>query len=139
MKAPARVWAVAIVGASLVALPACSVDAAIWGPDGARVIETTEQLIDAAVPGEQGSFACPDFDGDFGDAQAWDGTSAGEPEQFDAETSVDRPSLDAAWRINLEGSGVGAAPGEAVPTDVFYRETDGSLCVADIIWQPVER
>lgn len=75
---------------------------------------------------------------DFSDASDWTGLSAGEPEHFDPATSVDRPSLDATWRINLEGVGNGNPSGEDVPTDVFYRESDDGLCVADVIWQPRE-
>lgn len=76
---------------------------------------------------------------DFGDPDAWDGLGAGEPEHFDDESSTDRPGLDAAWRINLEGSGDGADTGDVVPTDVFYRENGDDLCVIDIIWQTIER
>lgn len=114
-------------------------DLVLWGPDGAGVIAATEELIDAAASDEQQAFVCEGSAADFGDAPAWDGLSAGEPEAFDAETSVDRPALDASWRINLEGTPTGYASGEASPTDVFYRETDDGLCVADIIWQVVAR
>jgi hypothetical protein len=127
-----------IAGVSLVALSGCSIDAAIWGPDGARVINTTEQLIAGASSGSQGSFACGDSSATFGEADVWDGLSAGEPEQFDPQTSLDRPAVDATWRINLEGAGLGSASGEEVPTDVFYRESATGLCVADVIWQTID-
>lgn len=123
------------VSISLLALSACSVDALLWGPDAGRVITTTDQLVALASTDEQDALACDDFAGGFGDPRAWDGLSAGEPEQFDESTSVDRPSLDATWRINLEGRAAGLPPGEAGPTDVFYREVDGELCIADVIWQ----
>jgi len=50
----------------------------------------TEQFIDSAKPLDQSTFACEDFAADFGDSQAWNGLSAGEPEQFSADTSVDQ-------------------------------------------------
>jgi hypothetical protein len=110
----------------------------LWGPEGARVIDTTEQLIAAASSGGQDSLACDDLAADFGDAGLWDGLGAGEPEQFDPATSADLPGLDATWRINLEGTGIGETSGKEVPTDVFYRETQTGLCVADVIWQTVD-
>lgn len=110
----------------------------LWGREGARVIDTTEQLVAAASSGEQDAFACEDLAADFGDASLWDGLGAGEPEQFSPETSVDRPGLDATWRINLEGSGIGETSATDVPTDVFYRETEIGLCVADVMWQTVD-
>lgn len=122
----------------LIALTGCSINGVIWGPDGARVIDTTEQLIDGASSGDQDSLACEDSAAVFGEAGVWDGLSAGEPEQFDPETSVDRPALDASWRINLEGAGTSGTAGEEVPTGVFYRETETGLCVADVIWQTVD-
>lgn len=124
--------------ASLIGLSGCSMDTALWGADPARVIDTTEQLIDAASPGARDTLACEGSDPDFGDSQAWTKLSAGEPEEFDAETSVDRPSLDAAWRINLEGTADGRVSGDVAPTDVFYREVNDRLCVADIIWQTID-
>lgn len=129
--------ALAIVGVAVLGLAGCSINGALWGPDGARVIDTTSQLIAGASSGDQESLACEDSAAVFGEARVWDGLSAGEPERFDAETSVDRPELDATWRINLEGAGVNGTAGEEVPTDVFYRETETGLCVADVIWQPV--
>jgi hypothetical protein len=130
--------AAALAGGSLVLLAGCSVDGMLWGPEGARVIDVTEQLIDAAPSDAQDSFACDDLAVKFGDEGVWDGLSAGEPEQFDRATSVDRPSLDATWRINLEGAGMDGASGGSVPTDVFYREEESGLCVADVIWQTVD-
>lgn len=124
-----------IAGASLFVLTGCSVDAVLWGPDGARVIETTDELVAAASTGEQSHLACADFAGDFGEPTTWVGLSAGEPEQFDGATSVDRPGLDATWRINLEG---GMASGKSTPTDVFYSQDGESLCIADVIWQTIQ-
>lgn len=138
MKAPRLLLALALAGGSLVALSGCSLDGLLWGPDGARVIDTTDRLIAAASSGEQDSLACEQIGVDFGDAEMWDGLSPGEPEQFDPTDSVDRPELDATWRINLEGTSLGETPEAETPTDVFYRETEDGLCVADVIWQTVE-
>ena len=107
------------------------IDTAIWGADGARVIDTTRQLIHAASSGDQDALACDDFAADFGDAQAWNGLRAGEPEKFDADTSFDRPSLDASWSINLEGW---SETSDVSPSFVFYRERADGLCVADVRW-----
>ncbi|MBH0109975.1 hypothetical protein I6E81_07330 [Salinibacterium sp. NG22] len=107
------------------------IDTAIWGADGARVIDTTRQLIHAAPSGDQDALACEDFAADFGDAQAWNGLRAGEPEQFDADTSFDRPALDASWSINLEGW---SETSDVSPSFVFYREIEDGLCVADVRW-----
>ncbi|MCR2827266.1 hypothetical protein NQ160_17285 [Microbacterium sp. zg.Y909] len=122
-------------GTSALALSACSIDALVWGREGARVIATTDQLVAAASVGEPFDFACDDFVGDFGDAAVWNGLSAGEPEPFDGADSVDSPGLDAAWRINLEGHTGDPGSDEAVPTDVFFREAEQALCVADVMWQ----
>jgi hypothetical protein len=138
VKVSRRLIALALAGGSLVALSGCSIDGVLWGPEGARVIDTTEQLIAAASSGGQDSLACDDLAADFGDAGLWDGLGAGEPEQFDPATSADLPGLDATWRINLEGTGIGETSGKEVPTDVFYRETQAGLCVADAIWQTVD-
>ncbi|MGB4778871.1 hypothetical protein [Microbacterium sp.] len=138
MKNPRPLLALSIAGVSLVALTGCSINALVWGPDGARVVDTTEQLIAAADVGGQDAFACRDSAAVFGDAGVWEGLSAGEPEQSDPETSVDAPGVDATWRINLEGLSASALSGEEVPTDVFYRETETGVCVADVIWQTIE-
>ena len=83
VKAPRRLLASTIAGVSLVALTGCSIDGVLWGPDGARVIGTTEQVIAGASSGDQDSFACEGSAAVFGEAHVWDGLSAGEPEQFD--------------------------------------------------------
>tara|TARA_R110002051_G_scaffold193300_1_gene261722 strand:- start:383 stop:766 length:384 start_codon:yes stop_codon:yes gene_type:complete len=107
------------------------INTAIWGADGARVIDTTRQLIRAASSGDQDALACDDFAADFGDAQAWNGLRAGEPEKFDADTSFDRPSLDASWGINLEG---GSETSDVSPIFVYFRGSADGLCVADVRW-----
>ncbi|RLQ83293.1 hypothetical protein D9C83_02250 [Salinibacterium amurskyense] len=131
MRTRTRIAGVLAAGASLAILSGCWIDTAVWGADGARVIDTTRQLIAAAPAGDQDAFACEDFTADFGDPQAWNGLNAGEPEQFDADTSVDRPSLDASWSINLEGW---SETNDVSPSFVFYRERADGLCVADVMW-----
>lgn len=138
MKIPRRALAASLAVASVVALSGCSINVLLWGPDGGSVIDKTEQLIAAAPSGGQNSLACPGSAPDFGDASVWEGLAAGEPEQFDPATSVDRPRLDAGWRINLEGVGIDETSGREIPTDVFYRKTETSLCVADVIWQSLD-
>lgn len=120
------------------ALAACSIDGALWGSEGARVIDATEQLIAKARSARQDAMACEGSAVAFGEAGVWDGLSAGEPEEFDPETSVDRNGLEATWRINLEGAGQSGSTDKEVPTDVFYRETEAGLCVAEVIWQSVD-
>lgn len=125
------VGGVIVAVAALAILSGRWIDTAIWGADGARVIDTTRQLIRAASSGDQDALACEDFSADFGDAQAWNGLRAGEPEQFDADTSFDRPSLDASWSINLERW---SETSDVSPIFVFYRERADGLCVADVRW-----
>lgn len=139
MKVARQILATALCGALLIALTACSVNVLLWGPEDGRVIDTTEQLIAAAPGGEQGSFVCDGVTVDFGDASDWDGLSAGEPGPHDPTASVDRPGLDASWRINLEIGAIGIdETTRYVPSDVFFRETATDICVADIIWQTVD-
>lgn len=126
-----RIAGVVAAGASVAMLSGCWIDTALWGADGARVIDTTKQLIDAASSGDQDALACEDFAAGFGDAQAWNGLSAGEPEQFNADTSFGRPWLDASWSINLEGW---SETSDVSPSFVFYRESADGLCVADVMW-----
>ncbi|MFV0428830.1 MAG: hypothetical protein ACK5KO_05355 [Arachnia sp.] len=79
---------VTLAGILLSALAACSVDTVIWGADGAKVIETTEHLIQAAAAGEGEDIACVDSNIDFGTPGDWEGLAAGEPERFSARGSL---------------------------------------------------
>lgn len=115
-------------------LTGCSLDAVIWGPSGARVIETTETLIDEMASGEPTDLLCDDSVAVRGAPADWQGLSAGEPEQFFAEYWKDQVPLDPQWNINLEGLPDGIEPGSEFPGDVFYRETEDGLCVVDIPW-----
>lgn len=116
------------------ALTGCSIDSVIWGPDGARVIQTTEELIDAMADGNPTDLICPDSAADLGEPSDWVGLSAGEPEHFFADYWDKQVPLDPQWNINLEGLPEGLAPGSTFPGDVFYRETADGLCVIDIAW-----
>ncbi len=112
-------------------------DSVIWGPGGARVIETTEQFIDAASAGDAGAFVCAGSEAELGEPQDWDGLSAGEPGKFAPEYWEDQAPLDPAWSINLELGAEGASTGRVFPGDVFYRDTGDGLCVVDIAWATV--
>jgi hypothetical protein len=120
----------------VVGLTGCSPDLLIWGPDGARVIDTTERLIDAAASEDDEPLACPDSEADFGEPPDWRGLSAGEPERI-SDFWEDQADLGATWSINLEGSASGSKPGTTQPGDVFYLDEDGALCVIDIAWATI--
>ena len=128
----------AVVGLTVVLLSStlagCSIDSVIWGPDGARVIQATEDLVDDMSTAEGSDLICDDFAAEFGEATDWIGLSAGEPEHFVAEYWGEQATLNPQWSINLEGLPDGLAPGSTYPGDVFYRETDEGLCVIDIAW-----
>ena len=116
------------------ALTGCSIDSVIWGPDGAGVIQTTEELVDAMAEGNPTDLICADSAAELGEPSDWQGLSAGEPEHFFADYWDEQVPLDPQWNINLEGLPEGLTPGSAFPGDVFYRETDEGLCVIDIAW-----
>jgi hypothetical protein len=115
-------------------LAGCSMDTVIWGPEGARVIDTTTKVIDAAASGSAAEYACADSVADFGAPQDWDGLAAGEPEAFNAHHWSAQAPLDPAWSINLEGAGANAPEGEEAPGDVFYQRDGDDLCVVDVAW-----
>ena len=112
----------------------CSVDTVIWGSDGARVIQTTETVIDDLSSSGTTDLVCDDSRADLGTRSDWEGRSAGEPARFVAEYWDEQVELDPQWNINLEGLPDGASPGDKYPGDVFYRETDDGICVIDISW-----
>jgi hypothetical protein len=115
-------------------LTGCSVDAMIWGNDGAHVIQTTERLVHDLAAGKTPDAICADSAADLGAASDWAGLSAGEPEKFVADYWDEQAALAPQWSINLEGLVDGATPGREYPGDVFYRETDDGLCVIDVAW-----
>ena len=117
-----------------IVLAGCSMDAVIWGNDGARVIEVTEQLVEASVAGDASAMLCTDSVADMGQPSDWAGRSAGEPERFTPDFWGDQAALDPQWNIDLEGLPDGLEPGSDFPGDVFYRETDDGLCVVDVVW-----
>lgn len=118
-----------------VVVTGCSMEAVIWGPDGARVIQTTEELIAELSAGGSAPHTCPDASVDFGEPRQWTGRSAGEREGFAAAVWPDHAALDPDWTINLEGMPNGAVPGDSHPGYVFYRETDDGLCVDSVGWE----
>lgn len=123
---------------AVVLLSGCFVDTLIWGPNGARVIETTDAFIQAAASGDVRDFACAGASADFGQPDDWTGLSAGEPERFHAPYWPELASLDPAWNINVERTEPGE-PDERFPGDLFFRETADGLCVIDVAWSTFER
>lgn len=121
-------------GALAALLAGCSVDSLIWGSDGAKVIEATEKLIAELAAGETSDLVCADSTADFGTPGDWSSLSAGEPEKFTGKYWKDQAELNPKWNINLEGLPAGATVGSTYPGDVFFRETDGDLCVIDVAW-----
>ncbi|MFB8385688.1 hypothetical protein ACFC3F_00935 [Microbacterium sp. NPDC055910] len=138
MRRMHRALAVGAVGSLVVALAGCSVDTLIWGVEGAGVIETTEELIDAAAAGDGASFVCAGHDPELRDPDDWVGLSAEEPERFVADYWPDQASLEPAWSINLSLPVDRVASGVEYPGDVFYRETGDALCLVDVAWWTVE-
>ena len=105
-----------------------------WGIDGARIIQTTETLIDDLASDGASDLVCENAEVDLGEPGDWTARSAGEPERFVAEYWVEQVPLDPQWSINLEGVPEGASSGDQFPGDVFYRETDDGFCVIDVVW-----
>lgn len=116
----------------------CSVDAMLWGSDGAQVIETTERIIDAASKGDVATYVCADSAPELRHPEDWKGLSAEEPEQFSPEYWPEQASLDPSWSINLSLPADRVSPGEEYPGDVFYRNTDSGLCLVAVAWWVVE-
>ena len=116
------------------ALTGCSIDSVIWGQDGARVIQTTEELVEAMADGSPTDLICEGSAAELGEPSDWVGLSAGEPERFFADYWDEQVPLDPQWNINLEGLPDGLTAGSTFPGDIFYREADEGLCVIDIAW-----
>ncbi|MDQ1076659.1 MULTISPECIES: hypothetical protein [Microbacterium] len=91
--------AATLTAASALALTGCSLDGLIWGPGGANVIDTTEELIEAAAAGNADGMVCEGRDIDLGSPSAWDGLSAEEPEEFVAEYWPEQAEFDPSWVI----------------------------------------
>ncbi|GAA3627586.1 hypothetical protein GCM10022200_07560 [Microbacterium awajiense] len=134
MSSVQRAVLVSVALVMSVSLTGCSIDSVVWGADGARVIQTTEELIDAMAEGDTTDLVCADSVAELGEPSDWVGLSAGEPEHFFADYWDEQVPLDPQWNINLEGLPAGLTPGSAFPGDVFYRETAAGLCVIDIAW-----
>jgi hypothetical protein len=121
-------------GGLAVLLSGCSMEAMMWGPEGARVISTTDAVIAAAADGDGAAHACEGSHPEFGDAEYWVGLQAGEPETFRASTWRAQAKLKPTWNINLEFAGVNAEVGESFPADVFYQRAGDEYCVVDVAW-----
>lgn len=125
-----------LLGATALAASGCT--SLIWSPEGARVIDATEQLVDDVVDGREPALLCADADVEMGDPADWQGLSAGEPERFTGRYWKERAALDPQWHINLQGLPDGAEPGDRIPGDVFYRVDDAGVCVIDVAWSTLE-
>jgi hypothetical protein len=117
-----------------VTLTGCSIDSVVWGADGARVIQATEELIDAMADDNSTDLVCAHSVAELGEPSDWVGLSADEPERFFAGYWDEQAPLDPQRNINLEGLPEGLAPGSTFPRDVFYRETDEGVCVIAVAW-----
>jgi hypothetical protein len=138
MSRPHRRIAATLTAASALALTGCSLDGLIWGPEGASVIDTTRELIDAAAAGDADSLVCEGRDLDLGSPSAWDGLSAEEPEPFVAEYWPEQVDLDPTWSINLSLPTGRVASGVEYPGNLFYRDDGGGLCLVDVAWWTVQ-
>lgn len=125
-----------VLGVTAVAGSGCT--AMIWGADGARVIDATEQLIEDATPERETTLLCPDADVELGSETDRAGLSAGEPERFNPEYWEERVALDPQWNINLQGLPDGAESGDRIPGDLFFRMDEKGLCVIDVGWVTLE-
>lgn len=112
----------------------CSADTLIWGSDGAHVIEVTERIVADLASGGGSELVCADSEANLGATEDWQGLAAGEPEQFVAAFWDEQVALDPQWSINLEGLPDGATPGDEIPGDLFYRQSDDGLCLIDVAW-----
>ncbi|MDE0545409.1 hypothetical protein [Microbacterium sp. C7(2022)] len=138
-RMPRAAVALALIAVAGVSLTACSLDSLIWGADGAHVISTTEQLIDAASAGDGAAFACDGAEVEWGESAAWSGLSAEEPEKFVAEHWPEQAEDDPSWSINLSLPFERVESATRFPGDVFYRDEAGELCVVDVAWATVIR
>lgn len=120
---------------AVVSLSACAPDQMIWGAEGAEVRALAEQFIEDAAISEEPEVACAEADLRFGASEAWDGLTAGEPEQYTGDDFEEFGHLSPTWLINLspidsdESAGV-----REVPTYLFYRGSGEALCVVGVSW-----
>ncbi|MFJ6534004.1 hypothetical protein [Microbacterium sp. NPDC091662] len=128
----------AAAAALVVMLSGCSLNTMLWGDDGAGVIETTTDLLDAAAAGDAESFICEGQDPELREPADWEGLSPEEPERFVADYWPDQVPLEPSWNIGLSLSAERVNGGVEFPGYVFYREVDDGLCVVDVTWWTVE-
>lgn len=138
MNSSRALVALGIPAATGLLLTACSLDTLIWGPDGGRVIDTTDRIIRSVQAGETDVDACADATVDIGDPLRWEGLSAGEPERLTGDYWKEQHAAGATWTINLEGlDPTTAQNGGEYPSVIFYSGDDEHLCVSDIEWGTV--
>ncbi|MBN9155650.1 MAG: hypothetical protein J0I44_06630 [Microbacterium sp.] len=118
-------------------LAGCSLNTVVWGPEGARVIETSERFIRAAAAGDADSFVCAGQHPDLREPGDWVGVDAEEPEKFDADRWPALAALGPAWTINLSAGGRASSPGDQQPGDLVFGRTADGLCVLAVAWMTV--
>lgn len=138
MKRSRRLVAFVPAAAITAALAGCSTDLLIRGPEGASVIETTEQLVDAAAAVDASAFVCDGYDPEMREPSDWEGVSAEEPEEFVPEYWEQMVPFDPDWSINLSLPTDRRTSGIEYPGDVFYQETNDGLCLVGVAWWTVE-
>lgn len=102
------------------------------------MIQTTEKFVGDLASGKASDSVCTDSVSNLGVPSDWSGLSAGEPEKFFADYWEEQAKLNPQWNINLEGLPDGAVPGTRFPGDIFFRETEGGLCIIDVAWSTLE-
>jgi hypothetical protein len=120
-----------------VLLSGCSLNALIWGADGAEVIDTTNRFASAAAGGDVSGLICAGVDPRLGDPEDWVGVRAEEPEPFAPHYWPGQVDLDPDWSINVSVPIERVIEGALIPGDIFYRSTTNGLCVLDIAWRTV--
>lgn len=114
---------------------ACSTDPVVWGAEGAEVRSLTNQFIAEVRTSEEPGRVCADADLELGSSSAWEGITAGEPEEYTGDEWKEYANLSPSWLINLSPSNSGEKTGvKEVPAYLFYRGSGDELCVAGIAW-----
>ncbi|MBN9154636.1 MAG: hypothetical protein J0J05_11695 [Microbacterium sp.] len=129
-----------VIVTSLVALATslagCSLNEAVWGREGARVIDTTTRFIGSARDGDTSALICPGRHPDVRSRADWANVHAEEPEKFDTVRWPDLLQLHPTWIINLSTVG-SAAPGDEQPGTLVYGQTKEGFCVLEVFWMTV--
>src|SRR3546814_12403647 len=103
MRLSRAVTLLVLIGGAATVLVGCSPDALIWGSEGARVIEVTEQLIGEVAEDGDSALVCADAEVELGPPAHWTGRPAGERARFTGDCREERAPITPQWSINLEG------------------------------------